>query len=155
MHLGDVIEHLTTPLDVLQSLVGLLQPTGWLLAQGPLEAGPCLFASVVRAARTLRSAPPVEMPPYHVLQATVVGQRTLFERVGLRELDYRVSEVAWPAPRKVTLDVMRHPRSLALFVLRKVSQTVSAVTPARLGNRYFYMGVPLHDAGSSKNPDAS
>ena len=140
IHLGDVVEHLTAPLDVLRALVGLLRPTGWLLAQGPLEAGPCVFSAVLRGARGLRSARPVEMPPYHVLQATVVGQRVLFERAGLEALEYRVSEVAWPAPGKLTADVVRRPRSLGLFALRKVSQAVSALAPARWGNRYFYVG---------------
>jgi len=31
IHPGDVVEHLTAPLDVLRVLVGLLRPTGWLL----------------------------------------------------------------------------------------------------------------------------
>jgi SAM-dependent methyltransferase len=140
IHLGDVVEHLTAPLDVLRVLVGLLRPTGWLLAQGPLEAGPCVFSAVLRGARKLRSARPVEMPPYHVLQATVVGQRVLFERAGLEALEYRVSEVAWPAPGMLTADVARRPRSLGLFALRKVSQAASALAPARWGNRYFYVG---------------
>ena len=99
-----------------------------------------MFSAVLRGARRLRSARPVEMPPYHVLQATVVGQRVLFERAGLEALEYRVSEVAWPAPGKLTADVVRRPRSLGLFALRKVSQAVSALAPARWGNRYFYVG---------------
>jgi SAM-dependent methyltransferase len=142
IHLGDVLEHLTAPLDVLSALVELLRPTGLLLAQGPLEAGPCVFATVVRTARRLRSARPVDMPPYHVLQATVAGQRTLFERAGLDALEYRVSEVAWPAPARLGGPVLRQPRFLALFLLRKASQAASALGPGRWGNRYFYMGVP-------------
>ena len=93
-----------------------------------------------RGASELRSARPVEMPSYHVLQATVVGQRVLFERAGLEPLESRVSEVAWPAPGKLAADVVRRPRSLGLFALRKVSQAVSALAPARWGNRYFYVG---------------
>jgi len=142
IHLGDVLEHLTAPLDVLRTLVELLRPTGRLMAQGPLEAGPCLFSTVVRAARRLRVAPLVEMPPYHVLQATVAGQRRLFERAGLDAIEYRVSEVAWPAPGRLTRSVLRRPRSLELFLLRKMSQTATALAPARWGNRYFYVGAP-------------
>jgi hypothetical protein len=48
--------------------------------------------------------------------------------------------VAWPAPGKLTADVVRRPRSLGLLALRKVSQAVSALAPARWGNRYFYAG---------------
>jgi SAM-dependent methyltransferase len=142
LHLGDVLEHLTAPLDVLRPLVKLLGPTGRLFAQGPLEAGPCLFATVVRTARRLRRARPVEMPPYHVLQATVAGQRTLFERAGLDTLEYRVSEVAWPAPAKLTGAVLHQPRNVGLFLLRKASQAASALAPTCWGNRYFYVGAP-------------
>jgi hypothetical protein len=142
IHLGDVLEHLTSPVNVLQQLAGLLCPGGWLIAQGPLEAGPCLFSVVVRAARRARAAHSIEMAPYHVIQATVQGQLRLFERAGLATAEYRVSEVAWPAPAKITASVLREPRSLALYSLRKASQAVSALVPIRLGNRYFYVGVP-------------
>jgi len=141
IHLGDVIEHLTAPDELLRELVGLLAPGGWLLAQGPLEAGPCFFSATLRAARILRGAPPAEMPPYHVLQATVEGQRLLFERVGLTVVEYRISEVAWPAPSRLSADVLTRLKSLGLFALRRASQVISALQPARWGNRYFYVGV--------------
>ena len=80
------------------------------------------------------------MASYHVLQATVVGQRVLFERAGLEPLESRVSEVAWPAPGKLAADVVRRLRRLGLFALRKASQAVSVLAPARWGNRYFYVG---------------
>jgi SAM-dependent methyltransferase len=141
IHLGDVIEHLPAPLDVLQDLVGLLRPGGWLMAQGPLEAGPCLFTAVLRAASALRSGRVTRMPPYHVLQASVEGQRVLFDRVGLSELTYTVSEVAWPAPGRLSGASLSQPRSVALYALRKLSQAVSAVNARRWGNRYFYVGM--------------
>ncbi len=142
VHLGDVIEHLANPLDIVRELASLLRPKGFLVAQGPLEAGPCLFSTALRVARKLRRERPTEMPPYHVVQATVFGQRLLFERAGLKALVYRVTEVDWPAPTAVSTDLFAHPKSLALWVLRKASQAVSALSPDRWGNRYFYVGVP-------------
>lgn len=140
VYLGDVIEHLPNPLDVLREIVELLRPSGWLIAQGPLEAGPCLFSFAVQALGRLRRRGPVEMPPYHVLQATVTGQRILFERTGLQTLEYRVSEAAWPAASAVSAELLAHPKAVGLFVLRKLSQAVSAVSPSRWGNRYVYVG---------------
>ena len=142
IHLGDVVEHLTAADGVLRELVNLIAPGGWLVAQGPLEAGPCLYSTTLNVARRLRATRPVEMPPYHVLQATVEGQLALFERVGLRTLDYVVTEVAWPAPSSPSWNVLRQPRSLALYALRKVSQAASALSGGRFGNRYFYIGEP-------------
>jgi hypothetical protein len=142
IHLGDVLEHLTAPLDVVQALVEMLRPGGWLVAQGPLEAGPNMFSAVLRASRRVRSVRPLEMPPYHVLQATVAGQRTLFERAGMTTIEYQVSEVAWPAPARLVAGVFRRPRGLSLYLLRRASQAVSALAPTRWGNRYFYVGTP-------------
>jgi SAM-dependent methyltransferase len=157
IHLGDVIEHLTAPYLVLRDLVDLLAPGGWLLAQGPLEAGPCLFSAALRVAARLRGARAVEMPPYHVLQATARGQIAFFERVELKTTEYFVTEVAWPAPGSLSLDLVRRPKSVGLFALRKMSQALSVLNSRRLGNRYFYLGEnqrgkssrPLHWPGAS------
>jgi SAM-dependent methyltransferase len=152
IHLGDVVEHLTMPGAVLRELVGLLAPDGWLVSQGPLEAGPCLFAATLRLARRLRAAPAVDMPPYHVLQVTAGGQLSLFERVGLRALDYVVTEVDWPAPSRLTWESVRQPRLLALFVLRRLSRAASNMSGGRLGNRYFYIGQPAGKRPPSAGP---
>jgi len=140
IHMGDVIEHLTAPFEVVRDLVGLLRPGGWLMAQGPLEAGPCLFTAAVRAAAQLRPRRVTRMPPYHVLQATVRGQRAFFHRVGLTEVTYDVSEVAWPAPARLSITDIKQPRKLALFLLRRLSQLCSSLNPTEWGNRYFFIG---------------
>ena len=123
------------------------------MAQGPLEAGPSLFSATLRAARRLRAARPVEMPPYHVLQATVAASTRCFERVGLKTLEYVVSEVAWPAPTSaLSWTVARQPRSLGLLVpaqgcRRRPRRSVAG----RLGNRYFYVGRAGHEL--EREPD--
>jgi SAM-dependent methyltransferase len=140
VHLGDVIEHLTEMDRQLAGVLRLVRPGGMLIAQGPLEANDCLFTWTLRCAHGLRPARRVEMPPYHVVLATAGGQRTLFRRFGLAELEFRVSEVAWPAPERAELQLLGRPRELALFCLRRASQALSRVRPAAWGNRYFYVG---------------
>jgi len=140
IHMGDVIEHLPAPFEVVRHLVGLLRPGGWLMAQGPLEAGPCLFTAALRVAARLRRERVTQMPPYHVLQATVRGQRAFFARVGLAEVTYAISEVAWPAPARLSMTDLQQPRSLALFLLRRLSQWSSTLKPTKWGNRYFFVG---------------
>jgi len=141
INLGDVIEHLPVPLEVVMQLVALLRPGGWLLAQGPLEAGPCAFTAALHTARRLRGRRVTHMPPYHVLQATVRGQRAFFDRLGLEELAYVVSEVAWPAPARLSTAMVAAPRLAGLFLLRRASQAISALNPTGWGNRYFYAGL--------------
>jgi SAM-dependent methyltransferase len=140
LHLGDVIEHLTGIEQQMPDILRLLKPGGLLLAQGPLEANANLFTLALKAARALRPQARTEMAPYHVLLATGEGQRTLFRRFGLAELEYSLSEVAWPAPASLPLSDLRRPRTVAMFGLRRASQAVSALRPHRWGNRYFYAG---------------
>lgn len=140
LHLGDVIEHLTDLNSQMPAILKLIEKGGHLLAQGPLENNASLFTLAIRAARRLRPGRRTEMAPYHVLLATADGQRELFRRFGLEEVEYRIHEVAWPAPNTISWSDLARPRSVTLFALRRCSQVVSALRPARWGNRYFYVG---------------
>jgi SAM-dependent methyltransferase len=140
VHLGDVLEHLTALEAQFPRILGTLTPGGLLLAQGPLEGNSNLFQLGMRLARWLRGSPPVEMPPYHVLLATTEGQRAFLQRFGLVELEFEVTEVAWPAPSRFSLSDLLAPRRAALFVLRRVSMGFGRVVRRQVGNRFFYAG---------------
>jgi SAM-dependent methyltransferase len=141
VHLGDVVEHLTEMNRQMPRILQLIKPGGLLLAQGPLENNASLFTLVVRSVRSLRRGRVrTEMAPYHVLLATASGQKIRFDRVGLEQLEYSISEVAWPAPARLSRADLIRPRPIGLFVLRRFSQAISALRPGRWGNRYFYAG---------------
>jgi SAM-dependent methyltransferase len=140
IHIGDVVEHLTRPLETVRSVLSLVKPGGLVLAQGPLEGGPCLYTSALRIWQRVVRPDPIEMPPYHVLQATVAGQRAFFARLGLEEVEYKISEVSWPAPPRLTRQMVRRPRAMALWALRRASMLASKSRPGTRGNRYFYAG---------------
>jgi SAM-dependent methyltransferase len=140
LHLGDVVEHLTALDRQMPQILRLIKPGGLLLAQGPLEANPTLFALALRLGRAAAVSRRTEMAPYHVLLATATGQRQLFRRFGVAEREYSVREVSWPAPSRLAASTLSSPRSLALYALRRLSQTVSSVRPGAWGNRYFYAG---------------
>lgn len=144
VHLGDVIEHLPDPAAGVRRALSLLAPEGVLLAQGPLEAGPSLFSAVVRPARR-RHRDAVELPPYHLVQATSAGQREHFYRAGLVERSYDVFEVDWPAPSALSARDLGRPRTVGLYALRRISGGVDRVASAlssrfTLGNRFRYVG---------------
>jgi 2-polyprenyl-3-methyl-5-hydroxy-6-metoxy-1,4-benzoquinol methylase len=140
LHLGDVIEHLTEMDRQMPKIINLIRPGGLLVAQGPLEANLNLFTLMIRLARSLRRRRRTEMAPYHVLLATARGQRLLFRRLGLIEMEYVIREAAWPAPSRLSLSDFRRPRSLGLYLLRLASKVISGLGFARMGNRYFYVG---------------
>jgi SAM-dependent methyltransferase len=140
LHLGDVIEHLTEMNRQLPEIISLIKPGGLLVAQGPLEANLNLFTLIIRLGRSLRRGRRTEMAPYHVLLATAKGQRMLFRRLGLKEMEYVIREVAWPAPSRLSLSDVRRPRALGLYLLRLSSRMISSLGFSQMGNRYFYVG---------------
>lgn len=140
IHLGDVLEHLTDVNSQFPSILELLKENGLVIAQGPLEANFNLFFLGVKISRIFRKAPISDMPPYHVSLATVEGQRKFFKRFKLKEILFDVFETSHPAPERIRLSDLKDIRKSAFFLLRKVSQTVSAVFPKTMGNRYFYVG---------------
>jgi SAM-dependent methyltransferase len=151
LHLGDVIEHLTEVNRLMPQILRLIKPGGLLLAQGPLENNATVFTAMLRLAKSLRRGTRTEMAPYHVMLATAHGQRTLFNRFGLEELEYTVHEVAWPAPNRLSFSDLSSPRAVGLFTARRFSQAVSALRPGRWGNRYFYAGRWNEGSGSDRS----
>lgn len=140
LHLGDVLEHLTQMEDQLPKILRLIKPGGLLLAQGPLEGNFNFFSACCGLSRHLRPWHRTEMAPYHVLMATSKGQRLLFQRFGLSEIEYSLQEVAWPAPSKLALRDIARPKQAALFALRRLSVGLSKLNSKKWGNRYFYVG---------------
>lgn len=140
LHLGDVLEHLTEMENQFPRILRLIKPGGLLLAQGPLEGNFNFFGACCGLSRRLRPWHRTEMAPYHVLMATSNGQRLLFQRFGLSELEYFLHEVSWPAPRKLTIEDIARPKQAVLFALRQLSIGLSSLNPKKWGNRYFYTG---------------
>jgi SAM-dependent methyltransferase len=140
LHMGDVLEHLTDLEHQFPQILGALKPGGILIAQGPLEANMNLFTLALRCARSVRRSRVANIAPYHVLLATAAGQHALFRRIGLEDREYVVREVSWPAPSRLGLADLSRPRRLALFGVRQLSKSASAIGPSHWGNRYFYVG---------------
>ena len=140
LHLGDVIEHLTDLNTQMPEILRWLKPGGLLAAQGPLEAQTDLFTFTIKTANKLKKNYTSNMPPFHVILATTKGQRSFFKRFGLEERDYSMSVIDFPAPERLKFSVLKNPRQLALFTLRKISNAGLALLPGKPGNRYFYYG---------------
>jgi len=138
VHLGDVIEHLTELDRQIPLILSVVRPGGYVLAEGPLECGRALFEVVVRVTQAARAEHPVSAPPTHVLQASIAGQRGFFARHGLTERAFKVYEVDWPAPSRLRRQDLHHPRTLALYLLRRLSAPLSR--RPLWGNRYQYVG---------------
>ena len=141
IHLGDVLEHLTRPNAQIPEILSLLRPGGRFIAQGPLEANASLFNMLVRVSKSFKRPTPSNMPPYHVMLATAAGQKELFRRFGLRQEEFLLTDVSWPAPSTVTSAFRMGPRASTMYLARRLSQMCSLLRPHKLGNRYIYTGI--------------
>lgn len=143
LHLGDVVEHLTRLETQMPEILRLLKPGGVLMAQGPLEANANAFTALLKASKKIKTLAGrgnmAQMAPYHILLATAGGQRRFFQRFGLKEILYRVSEVDWPAPSHLRRANFKSPGTVARFAARRGSRALSHFN-RRWGNRYFYTG---------------
>ena len=144
LHIGDVLEHVPNPMSVLDEACSLLRPGGTLLIEGPLEANLSVFNGILAVASAVKLGRPVDMPPYHVHLITSRGQQRLFERVGLICEEFKAGDTAWPAPERWGSVLVRHPRQLGLFLLRKLSSAAfrfaSRKQSDRMANRFRYRG---------------
>ncbi len=144
VHLGDVLEHVPDPVEVLAQACTLLRPGGLLLAEGPMEANLSLFNGVLAMAAFIQGRKPVDAPPHHVHLPTARGQLKLFERAMLITKEFETSDISWPAPDRWTREIAASPRLSALYVLRRFSTLVWEIAPDRLSrrmaNRFRYSG---------------
>jgi SAM-dependent methyltransferase len=138
LHLGDVIEHMTKINEQMPVILRLIKPGGLLIAQGPLEGNFNVFTLGTRLSRSLRSTP-IDMAPYHVMLATRQGQAECFRRFDLKQEEFSITEVSWPAPSRLCSSDLVKPRAVGLYGLRRLSQGVSTLK-RDWGNRYFYVG---------------
>lgn len=152
IHLGDVLEHLPAPAEMLRQLEALLRPSGSFFLEGPIENN----ASLVHiAARVFGSAKKAlgrnlyaDQPPFHLFRTTARAQREFLERV----MDYRVSafivaETGWPY--WLPSDRLLRPRSPGHAVKMVIGMaaiglaSLGRLVGASAGNRFGAIATPV------------
>jgi 2-polyprenyl-3-methyl-5-hydroxy-6-metoxy-1,4-benzoquinol methylase len=101
VHLGDVLEHVTDPAQVLSGLVSRMKPGGVLFVEGPLEhnPSPVYWASLAMGAlKKGLGRYEADFPPTHLIRTHAAAQRRFFEAMGagIETLHWRVYETGWP-----------------------------------------------------------
>jgi SAM-dependent methyltransferase len=97
--LGDVLEHVSDPISLLQSVQKCLKPGGVLVIQGPLEGAPTLSNFFVSLKSHMFFQRPSAFPPYHVSLARRNSILRMLELRSLKVIEMEISEPCWPAPR--------------------------------------------------------
>ncbi|MEO6833288.1 MAG: class I SAM-dependent methyltransferase [Chitinophagaceae bacterium] len=143
IHLGDVLEHLETPIDFVRKLTNNLDPgTGVFILEGPLENNgslsfltrymvswfKCKFFPAQKATHV----------PYHITFSSAKNQRAFFKYCGLKELHFHTFETSWPYPSTPSGGASKFVQ----YLIGRVSIGISKVLGGHLGNRFVYIGTP-------------
>jgi SAM-dependent methyltransferase len=143
--LSNVLEHLTTPKEVLAFLVKKLKPGGLLVAEGPLEANRSIANFFRRVAFRMRKSllgKTATHAPTHVFQANRHNQLQLFQQSGLVTQKLFLQEQPWPFPYSWSKGDA--PSRLLLVVVARISVALGPLIPGS-GNTFVYIGSkPLH-----------
>ena len=137
--LGDVLEHLTDPQEILNELVGLLKKEGVIISQGPLQGARTLTHTLVGAYSCITPSIKSTYPPYHVTFAHRRSMVQLFNRAKMKVEFIYVDEVNWPAPNFRELRLNLNFRDMALFFSKSIDKLLAKIN-SRYGTRYFMVG---------------
>jgi 2-polyprenyl-3-methyl-5-hydroxy-6-metoxy-1,4-benzoquinol methylase len=151
IHLGDVLEHLPNPLEVVRQLEPLLAPGGIFLTEGPLEENASLVKWSVQTVRFAKSITGrsnyASRAPTHLTRTTAASQRRFFtSRLGHELLEYEVYEDGWPysVPWREVLRFWRPSTSIRGLIGKTAVGFASAANLPRfsIGNRFVAVSRP-------------
>lgn len=83
--MGDVLEHLIEPLEMLTKAHSLLKPSGVVALEVPSMFNSLTGRVAIAGMRLLGTKKKMAMPPYHVNEFTPKTMRTIIARAGFRE----------------------------------------------------------------------
>jgi SAM-dependent methyltransferase len=84
MFMGDVLEHLVQPLEMLRKAHSMLKPSGVVAAEVPSMFNSLTGRVAVAGMRMMHTSKKMSMPPYHVNEFTPKTLRMMIERAGFK-----------------------------------------------------------------------
>lgn len=132
--LGDVLEHVSTPSQLLQNICQKLKPNGEIILQGPLENSSSFLHSFVKLKSFLIGARASRQRPYHVSLASRKSILELIKRNNLELLHWQTFEVPWP----INLDspMKSSGQSNFLILAKRLDLKIQGLRK-KSGNRFF------------------
>ena len=147
IHLGDVLEHLTEPAEMIKKISEKLNKhNGYIIVRGPMEDN-FSFGHMCRyfTAWLIKKLKPVTLAnhvPYHITFSNFKNQEMIFDRAGIEKVYYKVWETPWPYPDKPEGGVGEKLK----YLLGQVSTFVANTFSNTQGNRFLYIGKLKNDA---------
>ena len=140
--MGDVLEHVTDPILLLESAQKSLRPGGVLVIQGPLE-GALTFSNFFLSlkARALFKRPST-FPPYHVSLASKNSIVNMLMAQGLTAIDMEITEPYWPAPRFGSRDSLVSVSKFLLSLTKLIDIGIHKIDGS-FGTRFFLLATDI------------
>ena len=135
IHLGHILEHLTEPQELLNSLKNLAHKTTVFLIDGPLEKNFCLSRWYVDIGSRLKNKKFNTFAPQHLSLTTNKSQQLFFKKAGLEKINYQVVEQFFPLPSGFSKSATKNFN----FIIAYISILVSLMIPFS-GNIFHYRG---------------
>ena len=141
IHLGDVFEHLTTPIETINRLAAHLNPNGIMMLEGPLENNfniAYLFRKIYFTLKKIHNPSFVaDHLPYHTLFTNSKNQLAYFRNNGFSTQLYEIEEWVWPFEAK--WENTQGLMSKVKYLIAKFSILISKFVKS-WGNRFIYIG---------------
>jgi SAM-dependent methyltransferase len=137
--LGNVLEHLTNPRQMIQIFKSKLNAGGLLAMEGPLEDNFTLAGAFRKAFFSVRkkSGNKVSHTPWHIFFANYNNQLAVITNAGFETIKYQAKEHPWPFP--VKLSECHSVKTFAFFLIAKLSMGLDRFIP-KSGNNFTYIG---------------
>lgn len=137
--LGNVLEHLTNPAEMIAYFKKRLNENGLLILEGPIEENFTLAGVFRRYAfsRRKKAGQKMNHAPRHIFYANYKNQLAVLTAGGFEKLKYTVNEVAWPFPQSIK--DCKSKKDYVFYTIAKTSKLIGAIIPKN-GNTFFYIG---------------
>ncbi len=137
INLGDVLEHITAPKDLLEKLSTKLSADGILVVAGPIENNFTLGLVLRKfTSDTFRKNVVADHTPHHIFYSNASNQQLVFKLAGFQQQFFKITEMLWPYPEQFSF----HPVTAVQYLLGQLSILYSKTNPTKIGNRFTYIG---------------
>lgn len=136
IYIGDVLEHIGNPVELIKRFHSNLKENGLILIQGPLENNFSLALGYRKCISLLKLKKTASHIPYHLSFSNAKNQVELFKKCGFKTLYYKIYETPWPYPDKLSIN----PILFIKWMVARISIFISKIFLGKFGNRFIYLG---------------
>lgn len=137
--LGNVLEHLTNPKEMLLYLKSRLNKNGLLILEGPIEDNFTIAGTLRKFFFNKRkhAGNKVYHAPRHIFYANYDNQLAILTSIGLEKIKYNINENSWPFPGSIK--ACRSIKDFAFWTIAVFSRLLGNFFP-KSGNVFYYIG---------------